>query len=44
MALKIGEKAPDFSLPDQSDTVHQLSHYRGQWVLLFFYSKDGTPQ
>lgn len=43
MALNIGEKAPDFSLHDQAGTLHQLSHYQGKWVLLFFYPKDGTP-
>ncbi len=41
--LKQGEKAPTFSLPDQSGKVHKLSDYEGQWVLLYFYPKDDTP-
>ena len=35
--------APDFTLPDQNGTVHSLSGYRGQWVLVYFYPKDDTP-
>lgn len=41
--LKIGDTAPDFSLQDQSGLTHQISDYRGQWVLLYFYPKDMTP-
>ncbi len=40
--LEIGTKAPDFSLPDQNSTVHTLSQYRGQKVILYFYPKDMT--
>lgn len=40
--LEIGTKAPDFSLPDQNGTVHTLSQYRGQKVILYFYPKDMT--
>ncbi len=43
MALKINQKAPDFSLPDQDGKKHKLSDYKGQWVLLYFYPKDDTP-
>ena len=35
--------APDFTLPDQDGVDHSLSHYLGQWVLLYFYPKDDTP-
>jgi len=38
-----GDAAPDFNLPDQNDVRHQLSDYRGKWVVLFFYPKDSTP-
>ena len=38
-----GDPAPDFTLPDQHGREHALSDYRGQWVLLYFYPKDGTP-
>lgn len=40
---KVGEKAPEFSLPDQDGKSHSLADYRGQWVLLYFYPKDDTP-
>ncbi len=40
---KIGEKAPDFTLPDQNGVMHSLNEYRGKWVLIYFYSKDDTP-
>lgn len=43
MGLKINQKAPDFSLPDQDGKKHKLSDYKGQWVLLYFYPKDDTP-
>lgn len=43
MALQQGQVAPDFTLPDQKGAMHTLSDYQGQWVLLFFYPKDGTP-
>lgn len=36
-------KAPGFSLPDQDGKPHQLSDYKGTWVVLYFYPKDDTP-
>jgi peroxiredoxin Q/BCP len=39
----VGAMAPDFALPDQRGRVQRLSQYRGQWVVLYFYPKDGTP-
>jgi len=41
--LKIGDKAPNFSLQDQNDITHTLSDYKGQWIVLYFYPKDDTP-
>ena len=41
--LKVGEKAPNFSLQDQNNVTHTLSDYEGQWVVLYFYPKDDTP-
>jgi len=41
--LKIGSKAPAFSLSDQEGTIHKLSDYKGKKVLLYFYPKDDTP-
>jgi peroxiredoxin Q/BCP len=39
----VGSLAPAFSLPDQDGKTHQLADYRGKWVVLYFYPKDGTP-
>lgn len=41
--LKVGAMAPDFSLTDQYGAVHQLSDFRGEWVVIYFYPKDDTP-
>ena len=40
--LEVGSVAPEFSLPDQNGTIHTLSEYRGQKVILYFYPKDMT--
>ena len=40
--LGIGTKAPDFSLPDQNGTIRSLSDFKGQRIVLYFYSKDMT--
>ena len=40
--LEIGTIAPSFTLPDQNGTLHSLADYRGQKVILYFYSKDMT--
>jgi len=40
--LKVGDKAPDFTLPaDGGDTV-SLSQLKGKAVVLYFYPKDDT--
>lgn len=36
-------KAPDFKLPDQNGKIQTLSDFKGRWVVLYFYPKDGTP-
>ncbi len=41
--LKVNDKAPDFTLPDQDGKVHTLSDYKGKKVLIYFYPKDDTP-
>ena len=41
--LSVGSIAPDFTLPDQDETLHTLKDYRGHWVVLYFYPKDDTP-
>jgi thioredoxin-dependent peroxiredoxin len=40
---KVGDAAPDFSLPDQNGQTHKLSDFRGKWLVLYFYVKDDTP-
>lgn len=42
-ALKVGDRAPNFSLRDQNNITHELNDYKGNWVVLYFYPKDGTP-
>ncbi|WP_413200559.1 peroxiredoxin [Nostoc piscinale] len=44
MAVKVGDIAPDFTLPAQNGTTVSLKDYRGQKaVVLYFYPKDDTP-
>lgn len=37
------QKAPDFTLPDQTGALRSLSDFKGKWVVLYFYPKDQTP-
>ncbi len=39
----VGRAAPEFELSDQNGELHSLEDYRDQWVVLYFYPKDGTP-
>lgn len=41
--LSEGDPAPDFELFDQNGDTVQLSDYRGQRVVLYFYPKADTP-
>ncbi len=41
--LKVGDKAPNFTLQDQNNITHTLRDYEGQWIVLYFYPKDDTP-
>src|ERR1700724_3538619 len=41
--LKVGEKAPDFRLVDQSGQKVKLSDFKGRKVLVYFYPKADTP-
>lgn len=41
--LSTGDKAPAFSLKDQSGAKVSLSSFKGQRVLVFFYPKADTP-
>tara|TARA_Y100000994_G_C15371146_1_gene309113 strand:- start:62 stop:193 length:132 start_codon:yes stop_codon:yes gene_type:complete len=41
--LKIGNKAPNFSLQNTKSESVSLSDYKGQNVILWFYPKASTP-
>lgn len=41
--VSVGSPAPEFELADQTGQLHSLEDYRNQWVVLYFYPKDGTP-
>jgi thioredoxin-dependent peroxiredoxin len=41
--LKIGRKAPAFTLLDQNGVAQSLKKMQGTWVLIYFYPKDDTP-
>ncbi|MBD2161140.1 MAG: peroxiredoxin [Limnothrix sp.] len=44
MAIQVGDRAPDFSLPAQTGETITLSQFAGkQPVVLYFYPKDDTP-
>jgi peroxiredoxin Q/BCP len=41
--LKVGDKAPSFSLEDQNGRTVSLADFRGTKLLLYFYPKADTP-
>ncbi len=43
MPLPIGMQAPEFNLPDHNGKNHNITQYRGSWVVVYFYPKDDTP-
>lgn len=43
MPLPAGNKAPEFTLMNESGQEFRLSDYIGKTVLLYFYPKDDTP-
>jgi peroxiredoxin Q/BCP len=43
MVLNVGDRAPDFSLPDAQGTVISLADFQGKCVVLYFYPRDNTP-
>jgi thioredoxin-dependent peroxiredoxin len=40
--LKVGDRAPDFSLPGTDGTVHALAALKGRWVVLAWFPKAFT--
>ena len=43
MALKPGDKAPDFSANDENGNQVNLKDFKGKKLVLYFYPKDMTP-
>lgn len=44
MTVKVGDKAPDFTLPSQLGDTVTLSEYLGKKnIVLYFYPKDESP-
>lgn len=44
MTLKVGDAAPDFTLPTDIDNKEMtLSKQHGKKIVLYFYPKDNTP-
>ena len=41
--LKVGDKAPAFSLKDTNGKTVKLSDFKGKKVVLYFYPRDMTP-
>jgi len=40
--LEPKDRAPAFKAMNQDDELVRLSHFKGQWVVLYFYPKDNT--
>lgn len=41
--LRVGDKAPDFAVTDDSGATVSLRDYRGKNLILYFYPKANTP-
>lgn len=41
--LNVGDRAPNFSLPDQNNQPVSLSDFEGRKLLVYFYPKAETP-
>jgi len=41
--LKVGDKAPQFTLQNQSDDAVSLAQFKGKKVVVYFYPKAMTP-
>jgi peroxiredoxin Q/BCP len=40
--VKVGDRAPEFTLPDRSGRAVSLRDFRGSTVVLYFYPRDHT--
>jgi len=43
LELKVGNKAPEFCLPDKDNREVCLKDYKGKYVILYFYPADNSP-
>jgi peroxiredoxin Q/BCP len=43
MPISAGIPAPEFELPDDTNTLRKLSDFRGRNIVLYFYPADDTP-
>ncbi len=41
--LKIGDQAPDFSLPSHTGSPVSLKDFKGKTLVLYFFPKADTP-
>jgi peroxiredoxin Q/BCP len=41
--LKLGDKAPEFSLKDRYGKVHSSKKIKTDYLVVYFYPKDNTP-
>jgi peroxiredoxin Q/BCP len=41
--MKVGDKAPAFSVKDDTGQTVKLTDFKGKKVVLYFYPKDDTP-
>jgi thioredoxin-dependent peroxiredoxin len=42
-SLAVDQSAPSFQLVNQAEKYINLSDFRDQWLILYFYPKDNTP-
>ncbi len=40
--VEIGQKAPQFCLPDTNGNQVCLNDFQGKWIVVYFYPKDNT--
>ena len=43
MLLQVGDKAPEFSLPNQDGDIISLTNLQADKLVLWFYPKASTP-
>ena len=41
--LQVGDKVPEFSLPNQEGAMISPSQFAGKKIVIYFYPKDNTP-